>query len=174
MSNGCAAAWSGVGIYRSDGQVLTGCVAQEDYMTRRRQLKSGVSDAVDPPAVAPWDTKPGTRNLEAEATVLAWLEHGWPCAETAVRCDDDYITGTPLRFVVSGTQVGELLSSGDLVAFNVRQTGRYHDGLPAPAQGPRAETLDCNGIVRVTGGQVVEGRVIRDRMGLWSRLRSAT
>lgn len=173
MSNGCAAAWSGVGIYRCDGQVLTGCVAQEDYMTRRRQLKSGQSDAVDPPAVAPWDVEPGPRNEAAEATVLAWLAQGWPCAEGAVRCDDDYITGTPLRFAVSGSQVAELLSSGDHVAFNVRQSGVYQGGLPEPAQGPSAETLDCNGIVRVEDGQVVQGRVIRDRMGLWGRLRAA-
>lgn len=173
-TEGIAAVWSGVGIYRADDKVLTGCVAQEDYMTRRRQLKSGVADAVDPPAVAPWDTQPKPANPEAEVVVRDWLAGGWPCAETAVRCDDDHITGTPLEFDVAETQVGELLSSGDHVAFNVRQIGTYRGGLPAPAAGPRAETLDCNGLVRVENGSVVSGRVIRDRMGVWARMRKAS
>jgi len=168
-----AASWSGVGIYRSDGEVLTGCVAQEDYMTRRRQLKSGIADPVDPPAVAPWDTLPAPRNEDAEAVVLDWLKGGWPCVEASVRCDDDDFTGTPLEFDVAETAVGELLSSGEYVAFNVRQSGTYRGGLPAPVSGPRDETLDCNGIVRVKGGKVISGRVIRDRMGLWARMRAA-
>lgn len=172
-TEGKAAAWSGVGIYRSNGRVLTGCVAQEDYMTRRRQLKSGQADPVDPPAVAPWDTAPHPRNPEAEAAVLQWLQGDWPRSPDAVRCDDDHLTGTALAFEVAETQVGELLSAGDHVAFNVRQTGRYLGGLPAPASGPVAETLDVNGIVRVENGRVVEGRVIRDRMGLWARMRKA-
>lgn len=172
-TKGSAAAWSGVGIYRSNGEVLTGCVAQEDYMTRRRQLKSGVVDPVDPPSAAPWDTQPEPRNPEAEAAVLDWLKGSWPKPEAAVRCDDEHITGTPLEFDVDDTAVGEMLSSGDYVAFNVRQSGTYRGGLPAPAVGPRVETLDCNGIVRIDDGQVVEGRVIRDRMGLWARMRAA-
>lgn len=172
-TEGRSAAWSGVGIYRADDNRLTGCVAQEDYMTRRRQLKSGVADAVDPPAIAPWDTAAGPRNPEAEAVVLDWLAGGWPRPESAVHCDDDHITGTPLEFDVDETQVGEMLSSGDHVAFNVRQTGTYRTGLPAPAAGPQAQTLDVNGLVHVENGRVVSGRVIRDRMGLWVRMRNA-
>lgn len=47
-SNGRLACWSGVAIYFSDGERLTRCIAQEDYQTRQRQLKSGVADSVDP------------------------------------------------------------------------------------------------------------------------------
>jgi len=172
MTDGKTAAWSGVGIYRSNGSMLTGCVAQEDYMTRRRQLKSGVADQIDRPAVAPWDISPEPRNEAAELVVLEWVKRGWPRPEDAVRCDDDYITGDALEFDVNATEVGELLSSGDFVAFNVRQHGTYVGGLPAPASGPMAETLDVNGIVRVENGQVADGRVIRDRMGLWARMRN--
>jgi hypothetical protein len=142
-------------------------------MTRRRQLKSGGADPVDPPAVAPWDVQPAPHNPEAEAVVSDWLARGWPCTEDAVRCDDDYITGTPLAFDVTANEFGEMLSSGDHVAFNVRQSGTYRGGLPAPATGPCPETLDCNGIVRVENGRVKSGRVIRDRMGMWSRMRAA-
>ncbi len=172
-TGGNAAAWSGVGIYRGNGSVLTGCVAQEDYMTRRRQLKSGTADPIDPPAAAPWDISPQPGNEAAEAVVRDWLAGDWPRPSIGVRCDDDHLTGAPLEFEVAETQVGEMVSSGDHVAFNVRQAGRYLGGLPAPASGPAAQTLDVNGIVRVENGNVIEGRVIRDRMGLWARIRNA-
>ena len=170
-TGGKAAVWSGVGIYRSNGTVLTGCVAQEDYFTRRRQLKGEGPDLVDRPAVAPWDTRLAPANPQAEAIVRDWLTGDWPCPERLVLCDDDHITGDPLSFDVTTTEVRELLSSGDHVAFNVRQSGVYQGGLPV--DGPVPQTLDVNGIVRVSDGRVASGRVIRDRMGLWSRLRAA-
>ncbi|MBR9852585.1 MAG: nuclear transport factor 2 family protein [Rhodobacteraceae bacterium] len=171
-SNGKAAVWSGVGIYRSGGGVLTGCVAQEDYFTRRRQLKSGTCDPVDAPAAAPWDVVPEPTNREAEKAVLAWLHGAWPLPGD-IPCDDDHITGVPLEFEVTGAEVGALHCSGEHVAFNLRQRGHYLRGLPDVADGPVEETLDVNGLVRVVDGRVVSGRVIRDRMGLWSRLRAA-
>ena len=171
-TGGKAAVWSGVGIYRSNGTVLTGCVAQEDYFTRRRQLKSGVCDPVDPPAAAPWDVAQAPADPDAEAAVLSWLEGSWP-RPGAIPCDDDLITGVPLEFEVTGAEVGALHSSGDHVAFNLRQRGRYLRGLPEVTEGPADETLDVNGLLRVVDGRVVSGRVIRDRMGLWSRLRAA-
>ncbi|MZR12182.1 hypothetical protein GQE99_04010 [Maritimibacter sp. DP07] len=173
MSKGKSAVWSGVGIYRSEGDVLIGCVAQEDYMTRRRQLKTGEADEVDPPAVAPWDVEPASSNNNAEGAVRRWLQGRWPKDTPAVICDDEHITGTPLEFDVMQTEVGALHSAGNHVAFNVRQTGTYRGGLPDPASSPAEETLDCNGIVRVEDGKVVSGRVIRDRMGLWVRRREA-
>lgn len=167
-----AAVWSGVGIYRSDGDVLTGCVAQEDYFTRRRQLKSGTCDPVDAPMAAPWDVGLAPSNPEAEASVLAWLEGSWPLPG-GVRCDDEHITGVALEFEVDGAEVGQIRSSGEHVAFNLRQRGRYLRGLPDVSEGPTEQTLDVNGLVQVSDGRVVSGRVIRDRMGLWSRLRNA-
>lgn len=171
-SNGKAAVWSGVGIYRAEGGVLTGCVAQEDYMTRRRQLKSGTADAVDPPAVAPWDVGAGHKDPEAEAAVVAWLEGSWP--KPGVTCDDEHITQQPMRFDVEATEVGALHSSDGFVAFNACQIGIYRDGLPEPAvTAAPAQRLDVNGLVRVVDGRVVSGRIIRDRMGLWARLKEA-
>lgn len=170
-SKGKAAVWSGVGIYRSEGDVLTGCVAQEDYFTRRRQLKSGVCDPVDPPAAAPWDVVREPANPEAETAVLGWLDRSWPLP--GIPSDDDHITGVSLEFEVTGAEVGALYSSGEHVAFNLRQSGRYLRGLPDVAEGQDEQTLDVNGLVQVVNGRVVSGRVIRDRMGLWSRLRAA-
>jgi len=170
---GKAAAWSGVAIYRARGERLVGCCAQEDYFTRSRQLRAGCTDAIDPPAAAPWDTLPQGANPAAESVVRQWLTCAWPAAVAEVRVDDDHLTGLPLQFAVDSVEVADIFSSGDDVAFHTRQRGRYLGGLPGlpgvPAR-DRQELLNCNGMVRVRAGAVRAGRVIRDRVGLKTRL----
>ena len=163
------AVWSGVAIYHEEDGRLAGCIAQEDYLTRRRQLKSGQADAVDPPAVAPWDEETGVPDPEAESAVVAWAGGGWPRPDVVT--DDEHLTGEAMAFDVEETEVLALRSSGDRVAFAIRQGGTYRGGLPATE--PGTDFLDACGMVRVRGGRVVSGRVIRDRMGLWSRRRAA-
>lgn len=169
-SDGRKAVWSGVGIWRSNGEVLTGCIAQEDYMTRQRQLKSGIADPVDQPAAAPWDIAPLPRDKAAEKTVADWLQGSWPCEPSTVRCDDDHITGTPLCFDVTETETVFLESSGPDVVFHVRQNGIYLGGLAKIGAIDLPATLYVNGIVRVEGGRIASGRVIRDRVGLQAAL----
>ena len=169
-AGGRIAVWSGVGIYRSNGRSLCGCVAQEDYMTRLRQLKSGVADPVELPAAAPWDTEALPADPLAEAVVRGWLDQSWPMAEPGVRCDDEHITGDPFRFDVASGEITELFSSGTEVAFHVRQIGRYRGGLQGIEGSDEPLALHCNGIVRVEHGKVVSGRVIRDRIGLRAAL----
>ena len=169
-SEGRTACWSGVALYRSRGERLTGCVAQEDYWTRARQLKSGMADPVDPPAAAPWDVAGAPRDERAEAVVRRWLDGAWP-KEPAIRADDEHLTGTALRFEVAETAVGTLLSSGPHVAFHAVQTGRYLGGLSGVEGAGREARLHVNGLVRVADGAVVSGRVIRDRAGLAASLR---
>ena len=164
------ACWSGVAIFHSDGTRLTGCVAQEDYFTRQRQLKSGIADPVDPPAAAPWDTPVLPRDAEAEDTVRQWLNSSWPSEIAHIRCDDEHIIRVPLRFDVTESEVGTLVSSGRDVAFHVRQTGIYLGGLADVAVQRQHAAVHCNGIVRVVDGRVASGRVIRDRMGLRANL----
>jgi hypothetical protein len=170
-SNGRVACWSGVAIYQSDGERLTGCVAQEDYMTRQRQLKSGVADPVEPPAPAPWDTPSLPRDEAAEDAARDWLTRSWPCDVAAVRCDDEHITGAPLRFEVASVEIDALFSSGPDVAFHARQSGVYLGGLGTAEA--KAAALHVNGVVRVAKGRVASGRVIRDRVGLRAALRKA-
>jgi hypothetical protein len=172
-SEGRAACWSGVAIYRSNGAQLTSCIAQEDYFTRHRQMKSGVSDPVEPPAVAPWDMPQLPPDAAAEAAVRQWLRHSWPPAQKDVRCDDEHITGVPLVFDVQSSDFGILHSSGSDVVFHVRQTGTYVGGLAGLEPQQSGAVLYCNGIVRVVDGQVQHGRVIRDRVGLRASLKKA-
>ena len=165
--DGVSAAWSGVSIYTRVGDVLTRCIAQEDYFTRRRQLKSGKPDRIDPAALAPWDVTAGNANAEAEAVVADWLTGGWP--KRGVRCDDEHLTGKTVTFDVTVTDVIEMHSVGDTVVFAARQSGRYLGGLPGAIPGP--DFIDVNGFVHVRDGRVASGRVIRDRMGLRARRR---
>lgn len=173
-AGGPVTCWSGVAIYRGDGVLLNGCVAQEDYMTRQRQLKSGRPDTIAAPAPAPWDVQAVPADPQAELVVRAWLQGAWPCNQPEVLCDDEHITGAaPLAFDVQESEISELFSVGFEVVFHVRQTGRYLGGFAGVADGPHAATLHCNGMVSVRGGQVVAGRVIRDRAGLRAQLPKA-
>jgi len=167
---GPVAVWSGIGIYRSEGEKLVGCCAQEDYYTRSRQLRSGVSDAVDPPAAAPWDTLPMGTNAQAEVCVQQWLNQSWPLLESSVHVDDEYITGQQLEFKVTSTEIVDLFSSGPDVVFNVRQRGFYRGGFAGVPERNREEVLNINGMVSVRDGAVYTGRVIRDRGGLKGRV----
>ena len=170
-SNGKAACWSGVAIYRNDGEQLTRCVAQEDYYTRHRQMKSGLCDDLEAPAVAPWDMPQMAPNAAAMLVVENWLQGSWPPAQSEVRCDDEHITLVPLQFKVQSVLIDELHASGNDVVFHARQTGVYIDGLNGMASNQDNKVLHCNGIVKVHEGQVVSGRVIRDRVGLKASLK---
>jgi len=172
-SGGPVAVWSGVAIYRCQDGRMTSCVAQEDYLTRSRQLKSGQADPVEPPAGAPWDTPQRPSDPIAEDIVWHWLADGWIAGGDEVRHDDEHLTGDRLLFDVESVEVLELFSSGPTVAFHARQHGRYRGGLPGtPTGGLASQHLACNGIVHVHQGSVSHGRVIRDRVGLRARLRS--
>jgi hypothetical protein len=172
-SQGRTACWSGVAIYFSDGKRLTRCIAQEDYMTRRRQLKSGVADPVEPPAAAPWDTPVLPRNIAAEEAVRQWLAGFWPPANNRVRCDDEHITGVPLQFDVVESTIDVLQSSGANVVFHAHQHGFYVGGLAGVATHRQPASIHCNGIVQVHDGVVQSGRVIRDRLGMRATLQKA-
>ncbi len=172
-SDGKAACWSGVAIYHNDGIKLTHCVAQEDYLTRHRQMKSGVCDSLEPPAVAPWDMPQQAPNEQAMTVVKKWLSGSWPPTDNTVRCDDEHITQTPLHFEVTTTVVDELHSSGHDVVFHARQIGTYIDGFVGMEKHQQNAVLHCNGIMRVHDGHIVSGRVIRDRVGLKASLKKA-
>ena len=166
-AGGPLAAWQGIALYRWNGSQLTTCVAEEDYYSRRRQLKSGVVDVISPPAAAPWDTMPRPADPGAEQTVRRWLGDGLP-AVGHVRFDDDTTT---IQFDADEIQIGELMSAGDRVAFHARRIGRYLSGLGEMPASTGSVALNSIGIVRVVDGRLVDGQVIRDRAGLHRAIR---
>ena len=73
---GQRAAWQGVSLFRVEaGQLQTGW-AEEDYIARKRQLRTGVCDPIEPPHAAPWDVRSKGVDLVAEAVARHWLLSG--------------------------------------------------------------------------------------------------
>lgn len=171
---GRVACWTAIALYRWDGSQLTSCLAQEDYASRRRQLKSGIVDPIDSPTPAPWDTVPIDSDPSAEAIVSAWLTTSAWMTTPGLRIDDenreteDRNTNERLVFEVHSTEIAELFSAGADVAFHVCHHGKYISGfsdLPVPDT-HSTQVLYSAGMVTVADGRVVSGRIIRDRLAL--------
>lgn len=183
---GAVASWRGIGLYRWNGRRLVTNHVEQDYLARRRQLATGASDAVDAPALAPWDTTAAPPDAAAEEAARAWIAAGLP--GDRVRFDDgtagprldssagprlDGSAGPQVDGVAADVDV--LFSAGDAVAFRVALRGRYGGGLAEVddrAVGADA-TLHLVGLVRVAADEVVSGHVVRDRLGLVRALAAA-
>ena len=170
---GRAAAWSGVAIFRWDGQVLTGCMAEEDHYGRRRQLGDGRPDQVDRPMVAPWDQRAGRPDAAAEQVVRDWLA-GPDLRGAPVVCDDEGTGQLATHLLeVESCRIDELFSSGDQVAFHAGQSGHYLGGLEGLDDlVGRSAATELAGLVTVRDGRIVAGRVVRDRLGTARTLRA--
>jgi hypothetical protein len=73
---------------------------------------------------------------------------------------------------VQECEVHELFSAGEWVAFHVAQTGAYLGGLDGLDDlVGREAVLEVAGLVHVSDGRVVGGRVVRDRLGTARALR---
>ena len=94
---------------------------------------------------------------------------GWLAAGdlTGVTVDDGH--PAPRLVAATRTDVSVLFSAGPLVAFHAAQHGPLTGEDPRFA-GDGEAMLHLAGVVRVAGGQVTGGRVIRDRLGLLRRL----
>jgi hypothetical protein len=170
--NGALASWSGIGLYKWDGERLTENYVEQDYFSRREQLSSGRPKPVEAPALAPWDTQPQPENSAAESVVRKLLHDGELTAASGIVFDDAW-TGAPLQKILQadGAVIDDLFSAGDQVAFRITQTGRVLPDFDATSAGCSA-ILHMTGIVTVRDGRIVAGRVIRDRLGLYRRLQA--
>lgn len=172
------AAWSGIGLYKWDGERLTENFVEQDYYSRREQLASGVPKAVEMPALAPWDTQPEPTNAAAEAVVRLALQNGTWLDHQRVIFDDAWNGGVPQRVVDPTTvRIDDLFSAGDRVAFRITQSGRLREdfrteGINAPVGSDIV--LHMAGLVTVADGGIVSGNVVRDRLGLYRRLQSTS
>lgn len=165
---GALASWGGIGLYEWDGERLIRNHVEQDYFSRARQLSAGAPNAVEPPAISPWDVDPEAPDSEAEAAVRRLLEASDITAQANILCDDQWM-GVSAGPVLdqTGLIINDLFSCGARVGFHASQTGRVQPGfLPDSAHAGEAATLHMAGIVRVDGGEVVEGRIIRNRIDL--------
>ena len=172
---GRVSAWGGIALHRVVDGRISSTFAEEDYAARRRQLAAGVVDGVEPPHPSPWDVTPEGPDEHVEETVRQWLHEQWlheqwldgqleaaggPVAVGGGVLIDDQIHGQPVDRIISpeALVVDELFSAGRRAAFHVTQTGR---GVLDAA----VVRLGIAGMVSVEAGAVVDGRLVRDRLG---------
>ena len=173
---GCAAAWGGVTLFRiGAGQLLEGW-ADEDYFARKRQLSTGVCDAVHPPHVAPWDGQVEPPDASAEAIARQWLKD--PGALAAVQAEEISVQGPSFAglIAVDDFVVDALFSAGSRVAFHAVGRGRYAGGF-ADVEHSRVGQpveLSVTGLLTVTDGCAARVQIAFDRLGLHRSLRSST
>lgn len=165
---GKLASWSGIGLYKWNGEALTFNSVEQDYYSRARQLRFGQPIPVEPPAIAPWDTIPQGPNPDNEQVVRQWLESGLVSTTNNVLCDDAW-AGSPAEQIISQESIviNDLFSSGPNVAFHISQYGKLlADFAEDPTSVGRAVTLHMAGIVKVNSRKVVQGRIVRNRLEL--------
>ena len=171
---GPVAAWTGIALYTVAGQRLARCAAVEDYNARRRQLKGGSVDTVEPPCPAPWDTPVLCGDHAAEAVVREWLATPRALVDRNVRFDDEHLDASRrLDFGAEEAVILDLFSSGEQVAFHTAHRGRYRSGFDDVPVSSEIVELHTAGIVTVVAGAVVSGRAVRDRQGLARQLTAA-
>lgn len=169
---GRRAAWQGVALFRAqNGRLIEGW-AEEDYFSRKRQLRSGVCDRIEAPHLAPWDQRTLPADAGAEARARAWLAD--PDAVGALMADPTAEDGTvPLRdFRIERTEVDALFAAGARVAFHATFQGSL---LCAPDAGggreKRPAVLRAAGILTMRGGLPSDVRLVVDRLGFTRALR---
>ncbi len=123
---GTLSSWQGVSLYRWNGERLTECRVEQDYHSRRRQLDSGVPEAVLPPGIDPWSNGELGPDPSAERQVREWLTSNEWATDPTPRRDDG--SARPVLDDPT-TEVLDLFGSGTQVAFHLRCTGAYAGGI---------------------------------------------
>lgn len=161
---GGSAAWRGIGLFRAEGGVLVHNATEEDYLGRRRQLRTGSPDPVDPPMVAPWTEPPVDPDPAAERCVRAWLDGGAP-ARSGITYDDGSTAADLLED--STITVDAVITAGRRVAVHGTARGRYAGGLPDVDAAPGAEVAQgLAALLDVAPDGSLSGHVVRDRLGV--------
>ena len=168
---GLRAAWQGVALFRAEnGQLVEGW-AEEDYFSRKRQLRSGVCDRIEAPDPAPWDQRRVPADADAEAQARAWLADS--DAVEALVADPSAQDGQdPLRdFRVDRTEVDALFAAGARVAFHATFRGSLLGAPDGGGRENRPAVLRAAGIVTMRGGLPCDARIVPDRLGFTRALR---
>lgn len=172
--SGRQAAWQGVALFRVDGGQLVVGWAEEDYFARKRQLRTGVCDTIEAPHPAPWDTHVMGPDAAAEACARDWLLDAHSIVDALSDVGQTEDPPAASLIAVKTTQIDEIFSAGDRVAFHATHHGTYKGGFP----GVRSSVvgtpvaLHVAGILTVRAGTVVASQLVTDRLGLQRALRS--
>jgi hypothetical protein len=172
-TTGALACWAGIGLYDWNGSKLTACRVEQDFWSQRRQLDTGVPDALEPPHLDPWlTTTAQPSDAAAEALVRTWLAIGDLTAAGTGRIDDEAPAAHRPVVEVCDVEVLDLFSAGDRVAFHATLRGPYTGGLDGIDPAGQDAAIDVAGIVTVDGDRVVDLHAVTDRFGASLALRS--
>jgi predicted ester cyclase len=169
---GRAAVWGGITMFRlMHGRILHGW-ADEDYFARKRQLTTGVCDAVKSPHPAPWDFPVETSDpLSLDAT-RRWL--GNPRAFAGPGVEQICAEGPAFAelIIVDEFRVDVMMSAGARVVFRAISHGRYAGGFADIDGSLVGQSIDLStmGIVTVRGNEVCDVQIVFDRLGLFRSL----
>lgn len=173
--------WRGIGLYRWDGERFTENHVEQDFLGRRRQIRTGEPDVLEPPHIDPWmSTQPVGPDLDAEAIAREFLALGRLDQADRVQLDDVASTGpgTGTYLVVEPERmvVNDLFSAGRRVAAHVTFTGPYRGGVtdvPAAAVGTSV-SLSVAALVTVADdGHIEDVHAVSTRDVVRARLRTA-
>ena len=129
-ASGVQACWAGIGLYDWNGSKLVSCRVEQDFWSQRRQLDTGIPDALEPPHLDPWlATTVQPSDPDAEATVRSWLATGDLAAAESGRIDEGPPTAHRSVLEPEDVEVLDLFSAGDRVAFHATLRGTYLGGL---------------------------------------------
>lgn len=169
--SGTSAVWNGISMYHWDGERLTDCRVEQDYYSRRRQLRSGEPNRIEAPAHDPWAHPIEQPDAQVEAATREWLSRNGLVTLAIGSMDDEPVTSVA-RIVLDRPEIEILdcFSGAGRAAFHVTATGTI-TGWPGAADGVigKRTTVYYSGIAHVRGGQVVGARVISDRLAVERR-----
>ena len=172
--DGRCAAWSGITMFRTDGERLLTGWAEEEYIARKRQLFLGDCDPVEPPQLAPWDTRPQPRKLAAETVARDWLAAERPLRDLPANGRLSHLDPAPEGLVeIRETKINELFSAGDRVALHAEYHGIYAGGYGdlSPLLVGCQAVLRLAALLTIHDQRVVAARITTDRLGLSRALR---
>lgn len=171
---GKQAAWSGITLFRTDGERLLQGWAEEEYIARKRQLFIGECEAVEPPQLTPWDVTPEPVNPQAEAIARAWLSEQHPVRDLPSNNRLSPLDPDPGALVdIRSTKINTMFSSGERVAVHAEYHGIYAGGFGdlSPLLVGCQAVLRLAAMLTIRDGEVTTARITTDRLGLSRALR---
>ena len=168
-----ASSWGGVTLFSIEGGKLRNGWAEEDYLARKRQLKTGMVDAIASPHPAPWDQPVRAPDPASDRTLARWL------------ADPPALLVGAEEISAGGPRLAELISPSSLevdIAFSAGCSGAFHGVLVGSYGGGFADVaaarlgagirLPIAGIVDIEDGRIARAQICGDRLGLYRSLLS--
>ncbi|HEV7613678.1 MAG TPA: nuclear transport factor 2 family protein [Steroidobacteraceae bacterium] len=171
-NRGRAAVWGGITMFRlMHGRILHGW-ADEDYFARKRQLTTGVCDAVKSPHPAPWDFPVETSDPASLDAIRRWLGNSRAFAGPGVEQICAEGPAFAELIIVDEFRVDVMMSAGARVVFRAISHGRYAGGFADIDRSLVGRSIDLStmGIATVRGNEVCEVQIVFDRLGLFRSL----